>query len=269
MPKLTYNDTALYYEVHGRGAPLMLIAGLASDSQSWQPVLPALAAHFMVILLDNRGVGRSTQQGAISIGQMCDDCMALSRHLGQEKITLLGHSMGGMVAMECAIRYPQLIENLVLVATAPRTSARNQLLFDDWAARRAAGTDLANWFRSIFAWIFTPHYFDNQTQVDQAIEDQLHYPWPQSAEAFGQQVAALAAYDATPALPHITAATCVLAGALDLLMPVKTVATLAEQLPNARLVVIEGAAHSIHVERPDALFNHVVRFLQRSDPKQV
>ena len=69
----------------------MLIAGLASDSQSWLPIVEDLSRDFLVITLDNRGTGRTTPQDVeTSIGHIAEDCMALVRHLGLSSVTLLG-----------------------------------------------------------------------------------------------------------------------------------------------------------------------------------
>lgn len=59
MPNIQVNNVSLYYEIHGEGEPLMLVAGLGSDSQSWQPVMEELSRHFLVITPDNRGTGRT------------------------------------------------------------------------------------------------------------------------------------------------------------------------------------------------------------------
>ena len=105
MPTVKVDDLDIYYETHGEGPPLLLVAGLASDSQSWQPVLDTLAADFKVIVFDNRGVGRTTpQEATTSITRMADDCVGLAQQLGIEKFHLLGHSMGGFIALETAIR---------------------------------------------------------------------------------------------------------------------------------------------------------------------
>ena len=244
MPHLKLNDTLLYFELHGSGPPLMLIAGLASDSQSWQPVIGALAEKFTLIIPDNCGVGRSTQHCKISISRMANDCKALLDHLGMGKANLLGHSMGGMVAMECAIRYPLTVNNLLLVATTPRNSARNNLLFDDWATTLAGGTDPVAWLRSLFYWIFTERFFENQLQVNETISYLINYPWPQSAQAFRAQVEAIASFDATDSIGSITAPTRVIAGAEDILMQITDSAILADQIPGASLTVLKGAAHS-------------------------
>lgn len=122
MARLKLNDIELYYELIGRGKPVMLIAGLASDSQSWLPIVESLSAQFQVILLDNRGVGRTQPHSAASsIEQMADDCISLADHLGIAQLSLVGHSMGGMIALSCAARYPQRVQQLVLLAVVVQT----------------------------------------------------------------------------------------------------------------------------------------------------
>jgi len=113
MPKLTINDIELYYEVQGDGIPLLLIAGLASDSQSWQPIIGELTSRCQVITVDNRGVGRTSPLDVeTSVHTMATDCIALVKHLGLKSLNILGHSMGGFVAQECAIHYPEYVDIL-------------------------------------------------------------------------------------------------------------------------------------------------------------
>ena len=262
MPFLNRKDIQLYYELYGNGPVLMLIAGLASDSQSWLPVVDALAQQFSVLLLDNRGVGRSTQECEISVSLMAEDCAALVRHLGLSRVSLLGHSMGGMVALECARCHPDLVERLLLAATAAHNTDRNNLLFLDWADRYEAGHDRAAWFRGILYWIFTERFFENKPLLDASLSYLLNYPWPQLPQAFRQQVQAIADFDATPWLGQVAVPTCVLAGGQDLLMPLEHSTYLAQQLPNAVLKVVTDAAHSVHSEQPEAFVQFVVDFCQ-------
>src|SRR5260221_9223219 len=126
MPSFAHGDVDLYYEIRGHGKPVLLVAGLASDNAFWLPVVDDLAAHRQVIVIDNRGSGRTTPMDtATSIGAMADDCAALVRHLRLPCVDLVGHSMGGMIAQECAIRHAVLIDRAGLVGTGPVNSARN------------------------------------------------------------------------------------------------------------------------------------------------
>lgn len=263
MPLLNHQDLVLYYELHGSGPPLLMIAGLASDSQSWLPVLPALAAQYTVILLDNRGVGRSTQQCETSIELMAEDGLALLSHLGLQRAHLVGHSMGGMVALEMALRSPEQVQSMVLLASAACNSSRNNLLFADWADATAKGSDQAAWFRSILTWILTERFFDQSEMVDAVLTYLLAYPWPQSTLAFRAQVEALARYDATDRLGQVTVPTCVIAGEEDILLPLHHSEQLAQGIPGAVLQIIKQAAHSVHTEQPVSLTAALVGWLEQ------
>ncbi len=258
---LSHDGIQLYYELKGSGPPLLLIAGLASDSRSWLPVADGLAERFTLIMPDNRGAGRSSQECPISIDLLADDCLALVRHLGLEKVNMLGHSMGGMAAISFAVRNPRMLEKLLLAATSPRNPARNNLLFSDWADACASGSDRAAWFRSIFTWIFTERFFDDHEVVEGAVRYLLDDPWPQSPQAFRCQVDAIAACNVTAGLDRITAPTCVIAGDRDAFFSLDSSTELARQIPGARLTVIGEAAHSIHSEQPDQFVRAVSGFL--------
>ena len=263
MPFLSHDGIELYYEQHGSGPPLLLIAGLASDSQSWLPVVAALAQQFTVILPDNRGVGRSTQECIISVELMAHDCAALIHHLGHGQVAVAGHSMGGMVAMALARRYPQVVERLLLVATTARNLVRNNLLFCDWADQLETGQDRTVWYRTILSWILTEQFFDNRQLLDATLIYLLSYPWPQSPAAFRQQVQAIAAFDATPWLRELAMPTRVLAAEQDILMPLEYAECLARQISGASLGIIKAAAHSLHTEQPQAFSTAVTDFLSK------
>ncbi|NOZ19463.1 MAG: alpha/beta hydrolase [Planctomycetes bacterium] len=262
MPTANINGVRLYYEIHGKGNPLILVAGLASDSQSWQPVVEDLARHYRLILPDNRGVGRTTPANAdTSICQMADDCIALIQHLDLSCVHMLGHSMGGLVAQDCAVRYPKSIGKLILAGTSASCSKRNKALLTDWAAMLESGMNPALWFRNIFYWIFSPRFFEDDEAVREALRFAVEYPYPQTEVAFRKQVEAIARFNCVEALPTISAKTLVLCGKEDLLFPPGECATLSQAIPNAKFHVIDNAAHSIHMENPAAFTDRVLHFL--------
>jgi pimeloyl-ACP methyl ester carboxylesterase len=215
-----------------------------------------------VIAVDNRGVGRTRpQEGPLSIGAIVDDCAELVRRLGLSSVNLLGHSMGGFAALDLAVRHPELVDRLVLAGTSWICSERNKALFADWALALESGMQPAQWFRNIFYWIFSARFFEDRANVQEAVRFALDYPYPQGAIAFRNQVKAIAAYDGSGSLARVEAETLVIAGAEDLLFPVDVCATLARAIPGARLEVVDGAAHSIHMEQPRAFARRVLDFL--------
>ena len=129
MPHASVNGIRLYYEEHGTadGDPLLLIPGTGSHSGSWAVLLPALA-RFRVIALDNRGAGRSdVPPGPYTTRLMADDAAALLAHLGIARTHVIGRSMGGMIAQEPALAYPERVARLVLFATWARPYAYHRL----------------------------------------------------------------------------------------------------------------------------------------------
>jgi pimeloyl-ACP methyl ester carboxylesterase len=261
MPSFDHEDITLYYETHGSGPPLLLIAGFASDSQSWQPVIRTLAERFRVIVFDNRGSGRTRpMDDFVSIGDMADDCGRLLDHLGIGASYVLGHSMGGFIAQELALRQPHRVLSLILAATACRNSPRNNELFADWVDNYTSGANREQWFRAIFYWLFTPRFFDDRLNVAAALNYAIDYPFPQSGAALANQVRAMAAFDRSSDISTITLPTLVITGSEDLLFPPETADMLVQLLPTARLETIRNAAHSIHSEQPDAFCRAIITF---------
>ena len=262
MPILTLNDVNLYYEVHGEGPPLLLIAGLSSDSQSWATVVDDLSKSFRVITPDNRGTGR-TEPGdvEISIGHMADDCMALVEALGMPTVNVVGHSMGGFVALDCAIRYPERIAKLVLEATSSVDSDRNDALFADWAAYLEAGMEPTLWYRNVLYWIFTRRFFEDAETFDEAVRLSVEYPYRQSPSAYAKQARALAEYDCAESLPAVKARTLILCGEEDMLFPPEETREALAAIPDATVAMVPKAAHSIHFENPAGFLTPVLEFL--------
>jgi 3-oxoadipate enol-lactonase len=261
MPTLRNGDVDLYYELRGNGRPLLLVAGLASDQAFWYPALDALVARRQVILVDNRGAGRTTPADApASISDMAGDCAALLRHLALSRVDVAGHSMGGMIVQELALRFPERIDRVVLASTAPAVSARNNDLFMSWATLFPQ-LPRAAWFRNLYFWVLSTRFFDNAKTVDALVQLAATYPYQQTPAALRNQVDAIAGFDVTARLSSLRARTLVLAGTEDLLFPVAASAAFAKAIPHATFIALEGAAHSFPAESPDEFTRHVLRFV--------
>ena len=262
MPSLALPDVSLHYEERGKGPPLLLIAGLASDSSSWLTIGEPLASRYRTIAPDNRGVGRTRpQDGPASVDAMADDCAALLDRLGVARANVLGHSMGGFVAQRLALRHPALVHRLVLAGTGATPGEDNVVRFRDLCARLDAGEPLDAWFRRLFDLIFTRRFRADPANVEAALRWALDYPYAQSAAAFRHQCEALSAFDGRADLDRIAPRALVFAGREDVLFPVDACRALADALPDAELVVLDGAAHAIHTEQPRAFVAAVADFL--------
>src|SRR5579884_503569 len=138
MPTARVNDIMIYYEIHGEGEPVLLIAGLNSDHTFYQRagIISRLAERYQVIAFDNRGVGQTDKPDIpYSIDMMADDTAGLLQAIGITHAHILGVSMGGRIAVSLTLRHPSLVKSLILVSTTvkltgiPMTWQRRLSLF--------------------------------------------------------------------------------------------------------------------------------------------
>jgi len=259
---MTRDGLKMYYELHGSGDPLVLIAGLASDSQSWAPILPALAERFQVVVFDNRGAGRTEPMDApLNITQMADDVTALLDTLNIPQAHLLGHSMGGMIALECAARRPDRIRKLILASTTAKPAERDCVLLRNWAASQHHGMPPRLWFENLFFWIFPERFFQHPADVQAALDFSVNYPWPQTPDAFERQVETIAAFDIRDRLKSIHIPTLALHGERDMLFPPERVLPELTAISGLKMTIIPGAAHAIALDAPELFVRAVCSFL--------
>ena len=262
MSLLNTNEIKLYYEIYGSGYPLILLSGLATDSQSWVSCLNSLSKKYMVIAIDNRGCGRTTpQESTTNIPLMAADIIALLDHLSVKRGNVVGNSMGGFIALELAINYPEYVNKLVLEASASKNTEENNKLFHKWAENLWGGGDMREWYRESFKWLFHHKIFDNQKRLEAKLTYAANYPYKQSAAAFKNQLEAVENFDVTASLYKIKTPTLILCGKEDLLFPVEYIKTSLEGIPNSKTIIVENAAHAIHVDMPQDFIRHVDEFL--------
>jgi len=260
MSNVMINNINIYYEVYGEGEPILLIAGLASDSQSWLPVIGELSKHYQVIVFDNRCVGRTIQEDLdITIEDLSNDCIGLIKHLHLSSIMMVGHSMGGFIALNCAIKYPQYVSKLILAGTSAVNSQRNNELFSDFVYHKVSMKE-TYWYRNLFFWLFTDDFFKDKKTLDGAVQIAIEYPNRQSAKNFKKQVMAIADFDCSNELPLINKPTLIIYGKEDLLFPYEKNSNLLKKIPDSKCCVIDGAAHSIHMEKPTEFVNCILKF---------
>ena len=188
---------------------------------------------------------------------MADDAAALLRSLGVEHAHVAGFSGGSTTAQELALRHPDLVDSLVLVSTWARSDAYLRTFADtmrwlvDAAPSERAGLE------AFLLWIYTPRAH-NEGIVEQIIDAALAFEHPQSPEAFRRQLDAWMVHDTVERLHQITVPTLVVAGEDDIVTPPRYGRVVAEGIPGAEFVVLDGEAHQPFQERPDE-FNALVR----------
>lgn len=266
MPTVRVNDINMYYEIHGKGELLLLIHGTCFDTTGWAQQIPSFSQKYQVIVFDNRGTGRTdTTKPPYTIEQMADDTAELMSAIGIVKTHILGYSMGSLMAQELAIKYPELIRSLTLTASYARLTPigleRTKLI------RRMFQEEVNPEIvvRNFFLWFFTDRFFENEEQVSFAVNNFLNLlSSPKAAEGLDGQVNALLNYNDRGHLHHITAPTLVVVGRDDILTPVKCSEELASSIPNAKLIILDNAAHSLPFENPERLNQVVLNWLDNT-----
>ncbi len=256
------DNAELYYEIHGEGQAVLLIAGLASDSQSWQYILNQMSEKYQLIIYDNRGTGRAVlQEHDFSIEDMAEDAIALLDHLGISKTHVVGHSMGGCIAQSIAVKAPDRIEKMVLASTTTRMSNRNRSLFEYLISTWEEGIPQEQWVKNLFYWLFSPDAFKNPNFIDAAVIFTLCYPYPQTLESFKAQIDALNNFDSRSFIKDIHTETLILSGEKDILVYPEESKILLQIPGKSSFSQVENAAHSIHAEFPDEFAKIVMEFL--------
>jgi pimeloyl-ACP methyl ester carboxylesterase len=262
MPVLSVNGIDLHYERQGAGPPLLLLAGMASDGASWTPLRDGLAARFALIVPDNRCAGR-TRPIPCTTGrrEMGEDIVALLDRLGLDRVHVIGHSMGAMLALDLAAGHPGRVASVVAMSTAGRAGPQALSLFADLALLYgASGVPAEAWFRLLFHFLFTPAFFADREAVLAASRAAAAYAAVQPPEAFRAQVAALGDF-ADPVDPaRIACPLLAVSGAWDVLCPPEAVR---ERFAGHEIAIIPDAAHSVHWERPAAVLAAILAFHDR------
>ena len=259
------NGQNLYYEIHGEGPPLVLVMGIGYDSSLWTLAqVPVLSTQFQVILVDNRDVGRSSKAiQPYRLADMADDLAGLLDALGIQRSHLLGLSMGGMIALEFALRHGDRLDGLVLAGTgaAPGRSAVDPIQVWSWVKANDATGEVFGGQQLVS--LFSTAFLRNHEAVCKTAELLASNPYPMSPEAYGRQADAYRQFDALDRLAAITAPTLVVVGEQDLLTPPWIAREVAEAIPDAQFAVIrgDGSSHLVPIECPDQFNRLVLDFL--------
>ena len=251
----------LYSEVQGEGEPVLMIAGVASDTISWQLQVAGLRERYQLVLFDNQGVGRSpVPDHPITIEQMAWDALrVLDRHQ-VERAHIVAHSMGTAIAQTLARLHPDRVNKMVLAAPFPHLSALGKLAVESWVMGLREKVSQELFGRSLFPWLFTDRFLAQDGVFDLCLDGFKSHPYPLTAEGLQRQWEALRSFDSISWLPQVTAPTLLLAGSQDILTPPVQAETMQRLLPNAELRLLD-AGHSALVEQAEDFKQAVTNFL--------
>lgn len=251
----------LAFDVRGSGTAVLLIQGVGVQGDGWRPQTDALAQRYTCITFDNRGLGRSQPVGApVTVAQMAEDARAV---LDAERVAsahVVGHSLGGLVAVQLALMAPERVRSLALLCTfasgrdAAPLDARMMLL----GLRARVGTRRMR-RRGFLALVLPPHALAAADVDAEAarIAELFGHDLADQPPIVAQQLRALRAADASARLAELAGIpTLVVSAAHDPIAPPRAGRALAAGIPGARYVEIDDASHGLpitHADRVNAL----------------
>jgi proline iminopeptidase len=276
-------DTEIYFDVEGSGLvvdgsrmrekPVMFVihGGPGADHSSYKPGFSPLSQKVQLVYFDHRGQGRSSRgaKETYTLDNNVEDMEALRQHLGLDKIVVLGSSYGGMVALSYAVRYPQNVSHLIVVATVPDsrflqrakeilaqrgTDEQNAIAQRLWNGTFESEEQLREYFQVMAPMYSITHDPESrQKGWDRAIL---------SADAINVAFGGfLRSYNVLDQLHKITSPTLVIGGRHDWICPSEFSEEIAKAIPNADLRIFENSGHSVRADEPEALLDAIAGFL--------
>lgn len=277
----------LYYREIGQGQPIIILhGGPGFDHNYLLPDMDCLADAFRLIYYDQRGRGKSAwnvQPAAVSLQSEMDDLEALRADLHLEQAALLGHSWGGLLALEYALRHPERVSHLILLNTCPASYDDFRLFEQQLEARdaedaermrvldsdpRMAEGDLetrAAYYRLYFQPTLRP------PELRDRLIEHLQAGWTQESVLIARattprlfpETVEMPGYNLLPELIRLRIPALILHGDYDF-VPVACAVHVAEAIPGARLVLLRDCGHFSYMERPDAVRQALSEFFRAS-----
>jgi 3-oxoadipate enol-lactonase len=263
MPVVHAHEVDIHYRINGDGEEtVMLVNGVGDDLEGWaMQIDPLVAAGLRVVTFDNRGVGRSSfPPGPYSSSEMAADTKVLADALRLGEFHLVGVSMGGLIAQEYALAYPDDLRSVVLANTYAKPDAYTRAAFDAWGQiAEAAGMPLM--MRQQAPWVFSPAFYDAHPERLTTILGEMERS-PQPAASFSAQIAALLTHDCTDRLASLRTPALVIAADDDIIIRLSLSHHLYEELPRGSWAIVPGG-HAAFVENPDPWNRAVIAFIDQ------
>lgn len=260
MPYTQVDGTKINYELKGRetGRPVVFLHGLGSSGRDWELQIPAFEGEYRIVLIDMRGHGKSDKPpGPYSVAQFATDTVAVLDHLGIKSADFVGLSMGGMIAFQLAVDYPERVRSMVIAnsgpALVPQTLKQRFAVWMRFFIVRAMG--MRKMGETLAPRLFTDaaQELERQTFIERWAEN--------DRRAYLDAMRALIGWSVEERISAIKAPTLILASEQDY-TPVSAKAAYVAKMSTARLKVIENAHHAVAVERPEAFNSTVLEFLR-------
>jgi len=261
MPYAANQNVRIFWDEQGSGSPVLLIMGLTFTHQMWFRVLPDLVRRHRVIVFDNRGVGCSdVPAGPYFIGDMARDAVAVMDAAGVSSAQVIGASMGGMIAQELALRFPERVDSLLLGCTSHGgLLARWPRFTPLFGAPSASPSENAALRRSFAPWLYSSSTPRERVLEDISVQRACNCP----RKGCLNQFAGILLWSSFLRLPRISVPTLVTHGAQDCLIPPQNGKVVADSIPGAKFHLVPNAGHILTTDQPKICLDLMMDFLGR------
>jgi 3-oxoadipate enol-lactonase len=258
--KTSSNGIQLNYEIEGSGPWVVLSHSLACSLSMWDPQVEALKSRYRVLRFDTRGHGGSdAPAGAYTLEQLSDDVHGLLTALGVERPHFVGLSMGGMIGMTFALKYPDVLRSLVLCDTSSRIPPEAQPVWDD-RIRIATTQGMEPLVEPTLKRWFTEEFLNRRPPVVEKVAGMIRAT---PAAGYVGCCHAIPKINLTERLHQVRCPTQVIVGEQDVGTPVAMSRAIHEAVPGSELVIIPDASHLSNLEQPEAFSRALLGFLGR------
>ena len=267
---VTLRGQKIWYETSGEtGTPVVLVMGFGISGRAWAPQVRTLEKHHRVVIYDNRGIGESeTSHTPYGFGDLADDTVALMDHLGYETAHVAGVSMGGMISQHIAIRHPDRVKSLSLIATHPGGAVH-------WTVPGLKGLSLfvrANTshgdvrIEALRHLLYTPDYRENARPEDDFEGDSMEvFAVPADQTTRMNQLKAILKHDVTRQLKTLKMPTLVVRPDQDLLVRPVNSDRIHKLVPGSKLLSFAGAGHGVTHQCAAELNQHLLTHFALAD----
>ena len=255
--RLDHRGCRLAYEVQGQGPPVLLIQGVGVHGNGWRPQVEALSDRYTCLTFDNRGMGESQPAGVpVTVEQMADDAVALLDAEGWGSAHVIGHSLGGLVALHFALTARQRVRSLALLCTfAGGRDAAPPTPRMIWIGLRTRVGTRRMRRRAFLQLVMAPGTIADADadELAERLAPLFGHDLADQPPIVGKQLAAMRAYDASPRLGELAGLPSLVVNAVhDPIAPPRAGRVLAG-IPGSRYVELADASHGVPIQFPDRI----------------
>ncbi len=270
MPKVKVGDINMYYEVHGKGEPFVMIAGIICSMAFWFKAIPVFSREYRLVVFDNRGAGRSDAPDIpYTMEMMADDLAGLLDAIGIDSAHILGHSLGGAVAQQFALCYPRRLRSLILASTGfggPHAVKSNNPEVTRFFERMPSLPLKESMVEGLHL-MFSQEFIDKEPGLmKEYIAKTMEHPAP--PQGLIRQGQAVMGHNTYERLPEIKAPTLVITGDADMFGSAENSKIMASRIPEAELVILKNMGHGFMFEAEEEANRIMLDFLRRHSTKK-